>query len=253
MELKKRIHAGVCAVAGCKLKEPLFSAPHDGRVVQVCKIHRLTVSEETGAETVEKGDVLQIDSTQEEIDAEYEDALDFLTAVKSLTITSNEQLLKVKAIITDVKDRNSALEEKKKTVTKPMLASLEAARALFRPAQSLLSEIESVLKGKILDFSARLEKQRDEAIAALRVPETISFEGAQQQELALQKLGESEMPKVEGLVFRGVWDFKVTDESAVPAAYLSIDEKKVKEAIKTGVRQIPGIEIFFVKSVAVGS
>jgi len=40
------------------------------------------------------------------------------------------------------------------------------------------------------------------------------------------------------------WDFEVEDPSLVPNMYMIINEKLVKQAIKSGVRKIPGIKIF---------
>jgi len=39
------------------------------------------------------------------------------------------------------------------------------------------------------------------------------------------------------------WVFEVTDESLIPREYLTIDEKKVSEAMAAGLRDIPGIKM----------
>ena len=43
------------------------------------------------------------------------------------------------------------------------------------------------------------------------------------------------------------YEFTLEDIKKIPISYLMIDEKKVKEAIKMGVRDIPGIKIFETK------
>ncbi|MCL2029825.1 MAG: siphovirus Gp157 family protein [Deltaproteobacteria bacterium] len=40
------------------------------------------------------------------------------------------------------------------------------------------------------------------------------------------------------------WAFKVTDPAAVPREYLAVDEKAIRKAVKDGIREIPGVEIF---------
>ncbi len=47
------------------------------------------------------------------------------------------------------------------------------------------------------------------------------------------------------------WTFKVLDVADVPRAYLVLDEKAVREAIRQGVREIAGLEIFQDESLAV--
>lgn len=43
---------------------------------------------------------------------------------------------------------------------------------------------------------------------------------------------------------RMVWDFRLVNEAEIPHEYLMPDEKKIRQAVKNGVRQIPGVEIF---------
>jgi hypothetical protein len=40
------------------------------------------------------------------------------------------------------------------------------------------------------------------------------------------------------------WTFRVSDPALVPREYLALDERKVREAIRAGVREIPGLEIY---------
>lgn len=40
------------------------------------------------------------------------------------------------------------------------------------------------------------------------------------------------------------WKFEITDAAALPAAYLMPDEKAIREAVKAGARQIPGVRIY---------
>lgn len=40
------------------------------------------------------------------------------------------------------------------------------------------------------------------------------------------------------------WTFEVTDDLRVPLEYLMVDEKKIREAIATGVREIAGVRIY---------
>ncbi len=49
------------------------------------------------------------------------------------------------------------------------------------------------------------------------------------------------------------WTFKVVDPVQVPRAYLEVNEKAIRAAVKAGVRQIPGVEVFQVEDLAVTS
>lgn len=43
---------------------------------------------------------------------------------------------------------------------------------------------------------------------------------------------------------RKVWTFKIDDPNLIPRAYLSINEGNIREAIRAGVREIPGVRIY---------
>jgi hypothetical protein len=49
-------------------------------------------------------------------------------------------------------------------------------------------------------------------------------------------------PKLNGAA--KVWKFEITDAVAVPREYLSVDEVLVREAIRSGVREIAGVRIY---------
>ncbi len=52
----------------------------------------------------------------------------------------------------------------------------------------------------------------------------------------------AEATKVKGITKR--WVFEVTDAHLVPREYLVVDEKKIREAVSTGTRLIPGVRIY---------
>lgn len=43
---------------------------------------------------------------------------------------------------------------------------------------------------------------------------------------------------------RMTWEFEIEDKSMVPPEYLMVDEKAIRQAVKAGIRQIPGVRIF---------
>ena len=47
------------------------------------------------------------------------------------------------------------------------------------------------------------------------------------------------------------WAFEITDASTVPRAYLIVDEKAIRQAVRDGVRTIPGVRIYQEESLRV--
>ena len=46
------------------------------------------------------------------------------------------------------------------------------------------------------------------------------------------------------LYLKDEWDFKIENQEIIPIIYFKIDESKINESIKNGIRKIPGIKIF---------
>jgi hypothetical protein len=43
---------------------------------------------------------------------------------------------------------------------------------------------------------------------------------------------------------RMTWTFEIDQESDIPRQYMSVDEQKIRQAVKAGIRHIPGVRIF---------
>lgn len=60
-----------------------------------------------------------------------------------------------------------------------------------------------------------------------------------------------EAPRIEGIQKRMVWKATVTAEALVPREYLVVDQKAINQAMRDGVRDIPGVDIRQVPQAAV--
>ena len=40
------------------------------------------------------------------------------------------------------------------------------------------------------------------------------------------------------------WKFEIVDADIVPRQYLTVDEKKIREAVDMGLRDLPGVNIY---------
>jgi len=47
------------------------------------------------------------------------------------------------------------------------------------------------------------------------------------------------------------WKFLIEDAAQVPREYLMVDERAIRDAVKAGVREIPGVKIYEHKDIAV--
>ncbi|TET23384.1 MAG: hypothetical protein E3J78_02315 [Candidatus Cloacimonadota bacterium] len=43
---------------------------------------------------------------------------------------------------------------------------------------------------------------------------------------------------------RKVWKFEITDPTRVPREYMTINEAKIRNVVRSGIREIPGVRIY---------
>lgn len=199
----------------------------------------------------------------------------------ALVIASDEQDAAATSMLGIAAAIDRAAESKRVGLVKPLNDRVKAINDFFRRELSPFAEVVPVLKQRALGWrrekarrqaeaDARAERERlaAEALAA----EALKAEQAGQRAVAAQLLDQAVSAEttasaaaVEAAepIRRHVvtpmgastvqkrWTFKVTNLAEVPREYLVLDEKAVREAIRQGARQVPGLEIYQDETLAV--
>lgn len=139
------------------------------------------------------------------------------------------------------------IEEKRKTITTPLLAAKNATDALFRPTLEAVARIKRHYEQAIATYDLERERSR----AAVLVQSAA--------ELAVGVVPTEPIPEpvcVEQTSVRHVWEPEIVDEDMVPREFCSPDLRKIKEAIwyantpHKPPHDIPGVR-FTLKSIVV--
>lgn len=113
--------------------------------------------------------------------------------------------------------------------------------------------------GLLQTMAARLEEKKQQQITDLKLEKDVAdFFGDEDDKQAIdQKINEiqntptvkpsTHVPafgssKVKGLTKR--WVFEIKNAGLIPREYLQVDEKKIRDAIAAGTRDIPGVRIY---------
>lgn len=166
-----------------------------------------------------------------------------LVMLQAMPVTTEEEHAFAGDVLLTVKAQWKELEEKRTAVTGPINDALKELNSWFRPAQGPLKEAERILKEKISTYIIA-RKQANEAAMLAAAEAAQAGDGA----TAMVHVGAiQEAPRVAGISVKEVWDFEVENIDEVPREFLTLDEKKVREAIwyadtqKTPPRPIPGL------------
>lgn len=136
--------------------------------------------------------------------------------------------------------------EYKETKTKPLNQALRVIRAETKPFEELLEKVVETVKGKMTIYHTdKIKKQReDEAKILLKVEQ-----GHIDAETAVNKLAEVKeavdtMTADSGSIkFKEYEGFRIADVTLIPHEYLLVNEPKIRQAMKDGVK-LPGVEYY---------
>lgn len=196
-----------------------------------------------------------------------------------LVITTDEQAVEAGNLLTVVRNRRKALDDERDSWVRPLNEQVKRFNALFKPGidacDAILTKIRKALgvfqdakdraaKAEQDRLDAEARKRQEEADAKQREADAKRAQGdrvgaraAQAQATAAAadagaasvasahaaptKLSTSTGGTVKAAK---VWTFEVTDPAAVPREFLTIDQTKIRDAVRTGAREIPGVRIF---------
>lgn len=203
-----------------------------------------------------------------------------LVVTKASEFAARAMLLKVKDAAAEQEAANLLLQlksiekeakEKLAFLVKPLEDHVKRIKALFKPGFETLAKADSALRQQVISWrqlefqlaeKTRVEAARkaDEAAAkgdnkkaleyatkavTVATPARVTMASA---EVAASV---SNMSHAQ-IASRKRWTFKVVALNKVPREYMELDEVKVRAAIKSGLRNIAGLEIYEEDGLAVG-
>lgn len=176
-------------------------------------------------------------------------------------------------MLKEISDYKKAIKKQEDELSSDAKKELAEIKAMFNEPKSFLNDAEEIVRGKINHFlneqKARMEA---EALAIKQKAEDEALKQAEELEALKSGAGEydavtrkamieaieakqnklidatAKQPEINqssaNSVVRKVWAFRLTDLSKVPLHYLQLNETAVRNAIKSGERNIAGLEIF---------
>jgi len=176
--------------------------------------------------------------------------------VKTLEIMNEESCQKAAELLATIAKYEKRINEeceKRIIIPKTFIKKVKArVNEVIKP----LSNSKKTIKLKLKDYKTRLEMERREMEKKAeeerkRLQEQLNKE-AQEKGIEPVKLPEVTMPKEKlkvttdnGTVYeRKYWTFKIVNFDKIPREYLMVDSKKVNAAIRAGIRNIDGLEIY---------
>lgn len=176
-------------------------------------------------------------------------------------------------MLKEISDYKKAIKKQEDELSSDAKKELAEIKAMFNEPKSFLNDAEEIVRGKINHFlneqKARMEaealairqKAEDEALKQAEELEALKSGAGEYDAVTRKAMIEAIEAKQNKLidatakqaeinqssansVVRKVWAFRLTDLSKVPLQYIQLNETAVRNAIKSGERNIAGLEIF---------
>jgi hypothetical protein len=157
---------------------------------------------------------------------------------------------KAKRLVTDLEN------QRKKVIAQPD-RFVRDVNAFVRVFRKPLDEVVEVLRGKIGQHQYAKEVERRKVEAAMR-EEAAKLQAKLKAEAAQAGIEPPPVmpvpaPRPDSITrtesgasasIRTAWTAEITDPDQVPREYCSPDQAKITQAVKAGIREIPGVKIF---------
>lgn len=143
-------------------------------------------------------------------------------------VETDEEAQKGLSIALSARRRGKEISKLRKRLTEPALRFQKEAIKIEKEFTDQLDQVERDLFEKIEIY----QEQRKASLATNNIIDD-SFDKLKVD------LGSSSVISY--------FEFKIENFDEIPKQYLKLDEKKLKEDIKNGIRNVPGVEIFEIK------
>lgn len=137
-------------------------------------------------------------------------------------------------------------EDERKKIVQPFNEGVKAINARFKKLVEPLSVALADVKGKLLHFSREQDKLRRAQAEAAVVSSAECVPSSDVVPVAPVTKGNFGTASI-----RKTWTFRVVDKSKVRLDLLMINEDAVRELIREGAREEPGLEIFQAETLVV--
>jgi len=157
-----------------------------------------------------------------------------------IEVKSPEQESLAYEALGQIKRAIKTIDEERKKITQPLNQSLKAANGMFKKLSEPFDTADAIIRDKIIKFHCEQEeKARKEQERREKIQNAHEKMGHKTYELEEVK---PEVSETTTIVKR--WTFEILNLKDVPRDYLILDNAKVREAIRNGIREIPGLRIY---------
>lgn len=194
----------------------------------------------------------------------------------AIVIKTNIDYERVADELKQIKSLSTALDNERKSATKPIdetkkkimdwfrlplerLAGAEAKRKsamiAYQEEQERIRLAEEARLRKLQEAEAeRIKAKADKALEKGNIGKAEELQQQAQEVASIAPVVEKKTPDIAGQAIKLIWKYRIVDERLIPREYLTPDEQKIGQVIRAtkGSLPIPGIQAYSEKSLSSG-
>lgn len=166
---------------------------------------------------------------------------ELVTDLPLFQIQNDSDMSFANELLGEIKDKIKGLEERRKTVSKPLNDALRTYNGWFKKPLDALKTAEQTLKAKISDALITARKAQDVALAAIE-----ASGGEAATEVLAVAHGQQLVKQPDNISIREVWAVEILDSNAVPRAFCdpNLDRLKAYAQATNGAEPVAGVRFF---------
>jgi len=186
-------------------------------------------------------------SRMEEITQPFNEQIpELVDAAESFVVESEEDVSKASEFMSSLKKMERAIEDKRLEVTRPINESIKTLNAMFKELSAPILSATNTMYSKIMSWrtkeKARIEEER---MALLKAQALAAKNNDEELVEAIEELKPAPVQQtINKAQTRLIWTYEVIDTTKVPIEFLEVNTSAVGEAVRKGIRDIPGIKIY---------
>jgi len=192
-------------------------------------------------ESIEKQEIVELEVCNNDI----------IMQAENQQIETQNDVDDTNVIIKQISGQVKMIEEKRKTFTQPLNQSLKEINKTFKELTKPLLDVKNILSQKVMAWrrkeqeKIREEEQRiaKEEERRRKIQEAHKAKGHEVSEPVVMKRPDT-LKETDTTQTRKVWKFEITDPTRVPREYMTINEAKIRNVVRSGIREIPGVRIY---------
>ena len=165
---------------------------------------------------------------------------DMVAFANEVTCSTEAGYKKITSLYSQAREWKKTIETKRKALIEPFRKQQSAINDMAKELTDPLDQVITIANLKATNYQAQLNKLKEEEAEQLRAAAAL-FDAEEALYIppmakVLRGDGAMAITKTEKV-------FRVVDIEKVPAKYLMVNEALVKQDLKLGINEIPGIEI----------